>query len=278
LTPPWFDAKPHTENVPTVDLSTIATKGPRTIEELLKIQALEPGIAAIIRTRQLYEIRRMCWDWLHKEIQALGPVDLAIWNGDLIDGKGPKSGQTELLTADRGAQTDMAAAAIDAIGAPANMLAYGTPYHTGNLEDWENEVAAKAKNVAKIGGTDWVTVHGTVIGYRHHCSRSSIPHGPFTLIAKQKLWEGLWAERGEYPDSDILIRSHVHYHCFCGGPGWVAMTTPALQGYGSKIARRSDGVVDFGFVWLEIWGKGDFQWQVKTLKLRAASDAVIELT
>jgi hypothetical protein len=280
LTPDWHDAKPHTENIPTIDLSVndLPTKNPATISELMKIRALDPGAASLIRTRQLYERRRACWNWFTKEVTALGPLDLAIWNGDLIDGKGSKSGQTELLTADRARQAEMAASILDHVGASANLIAYGTPYHGGKFEDWEDEVAAQAKNVAKIGSSDWVNVNGLTIGYKHHCSRSTIPHGPFTLIAKQKLWETLWAERDEYPSSDILIRSHVHYHRYCGGPGWVAMTTPALQAYdGSKVARFALGVCDYGFIWIDVWGKGDYQWHVVSLKLLSARDAVVTL-
>ena len=279
LTPPEFDADPHTtQDQSKYSLSGLPERGPWSARQLMEARALAPGVAARIRAGQLYAMRRMCWDWLMKELEPLKPqIDLAIWNGDLIDGKGPKSGQTELLTADRGVQSDMAAAVIAEVGAPVNMIAYGTPYHTGASEDWEDEVAAKAPNVAKIGSSDWVEVNGVTIGYKHHCGRSSIPHGHFTPIAKQKLWELLWAERGDYPNSDILVRSHVHHYRYCGGPGWVAMTTPALQGYGSKINRFALGLVDFGFVWITVYGPGDFQWEARTLQLRRAQDAVVRL-
>lgn len=270
LTPPEFDAKPHTIDEPS-------PTGPITAQDLLKMKAQEPGAATIQRTRQLYDVRRFCWEWFVKEVQSLGTLDAAIWNGDLIDGKGAKSGATELITADRSTQVDMAVGVLDTVGAPVNFIAYGTPYHVGNYEDWEREIANTAKNVAKIGGSDWIDVNGVIVGYRHHCGRSSIPHGPYTPLAKAKLWELLWSERDEYPSSDILIRSHVHYHCYCGRPGWVAMTTPALQGYGSKIARRTLGVVDYGFVVLDITGPGDFSWETRILKLQSASDAVVVL-
>lgn len=275
LTPPEFDAKPHSVDLP--GLSPTTPQGPLTAEQLLKMNAQEPGAATILRTRQLYEIRRYCWNWFYKEIEALGPLDGAIWNGDLIDGKGTKSGATELITADRSTQVEMAVGVLNTVGAPVNFLSYGTPYHGGDFEDWEREIANTARNVAKIGGADWIDVNGLIIGYRHHCGRSSIPHGPYTPLAKEKLWEILWAEHDVYPNSDILIRSHVHYHRYCGGPGFLAMTTPALQGYGSKIARRTLGIVDFGFVVIDVQGKGDFQWQALTVPLRSASSAVVIL-
>lgn len=277
LTPPEFDARPHAFDIPGAPPAAPTSGEPLTADQLLEMNAQEPGAGTLLHTRALYEMRRFCWEWFHKEAQALAPFDAAIWNGDLIDGKGDKSGSTELLTADRSTQAEIAAAVLDTIGAPLNFLAFGTPYHGGNFEDWERETAAMAKNVVKLGGSDWIDVNGLIIGYRHHCGRSSIPHGPYTPLAKERLWELLWAERGEYPGSDILIRSHVHYHAYCGGPGWLAMTTPALQGYASKIARRTLGVVDFGFVVIDVLNKESFTWHALTVPLRSAPSAIVVL-
>ena len=65
-----------------------------------------------------------------------------------------------------------------------------------------------------------------------------------------------------------MLRSHVHYHSFAGGPGWLAMTTPGLQGYGSKFgARNISGTVDIGFVYFDITGKGEYTWGTKIVRM-----------
>ena len=208
-----------------------------------------------------WKMRRYIWDWFTKKVASLGKIDILLYNGDAVDGKGQKSGGTEQTHPDRVDQVEMAVATINHIGAGVTFMSYGTGYHTGTLEDWEDLVALQAKNVTKIGSEDNIEVNEVVINYRHHVGRSTIPHGRHTPVAKEKLWNDLWAQRGEYPSADILIRSHVHYYTFCGDAGWVAVTTPALQGYGSKHgARRMTGTVDAGMLVIDISKEGRYKW------------------
>jgi len=214
-----------------------------------------------------YKTRRLIWTWIHREAKKRGPYDFMLVNGDAIDGRGEKSGGTELLTSDRLVQANMASEAIRSFGVDKIYMTYGTGYHTGQLEDIEDIIAEKVK-AQKIGGEDNLDVNGCVINYKHHIGRSSIPHGRHTSIAKERLWNQLWACRGEYPEAQILIRSHVHYHSYAGGPGWVAMITPALQNYGSKYGTRLvSGTVDIGFVVLDIKSKDEFSWDAPILRM-----------
>ena len=215
----------------------------------------------------LYEIRRQIWTWTHKEAKKRGPYDFMIVNGDCIDGRGEKSGGTELLTTDRLVQCNMAAEAILSFKVKDIFMSYGTAYHTGEFEDLEDIIAEKVK-ARKIGGEDNLDVNGCVINYRHHIGRSSIPHGRHTAVAKERMWNQMWAMRNEYPLAQIIIRSHVHYHSYAGGPGWVAMITPALQNYGSKYGGRIvSGTVDIGIVVLDITSKDDFSWEAPILRM-----------
>jgi hypothetical protein len=71
------------------------------------------------------------WDFMIGEIKELGKVDVLICNGDAIDGKGERSGGTELLEADRTKQADMAAECLSMFKAKKIFMTYGTPYHVG---------------------------------------------------------------------------------------------------------------------------------------------------
>ena len=165
-----------------------------------------------------YQVRRTIWEWYKDKVKSLKP-DIVICNGDCIDGKGDKSGGTELLTLDRDEQCEMAIAALQVIPRrPKLFMSYGTGYHTGNNEDWE-DIIAREMQAEKIGAEDTISVNGLHINYRHHIGRSGIPHGRHTAVAKEKLWNNIWSERGEYPKADVIIRSHVHYHNYAGGPG-----------------------------------------------------------
>ena len=217
-----------------------------------------------------YAVRRTIWNWYKERVTQLKP-DIVIMNGDAIDGKGEKSGGTEQITTDRDEQCEMAIAGLQAIPRrPKLFMSYGTGYHTGNNEDWE-DIIAREMQAEKIGAEDTIDVNGYLINYRHHIGRSGIPHGRHTAVAKEKLWNQIWAERGEYVKADCLIRSHVHYLAYCGGPNWFAMTTGALQGYGSKYgARRCTGAVDVSMTHFDIWSKERVSWENHVLRFPAA--------
>ena len=219
------------------------------------------------RHRTSWRIRRHVWNWFADTTDRLGRVDILIVNGDAIDGRGEASGGTELIYPDRNDQVEMAVAAIKHIGAGKILMSYGTPYHTGKFEDWEDQIAREVK-AEKIGGEDSIDINGTIFNYRHHVGRSSVPHGRHTAVSREKLWNTLWAERGEYPRADIIIRSHVHYFNYAGGSDWLAMTTPALQGYGSKYGNRKvTGTVDIGMVVFNVAKNGDYAWKPLLLRL-----------
>ena len=204
------------------------------------------------------------WDAYLMMLEPLRPIDILVANGDLIDGKGYRWGGTDLITADRAEQAEMATICIEVTEAKEAYLTYGTPYHTGRSEDWEGEVA-KYLGVP-IEDQLWLDVNGVVFDVKHFIGASSVPYGRHTTIARDRLWNLLWAEMGQQPKADILLRSHVHYHNYCGGVSWVAMTTPALQGLGSKFgARYPAGTVDFGLVYFDIDDDGGFTWQSDTI-------------
>jgi hypothetical protein len=218
-----------------------------------------------------YAIRRTTWDWYEERVKAYKP-QIVIYNGDAIDGKGQASGASELLYADRNVQVDMAVACLKAIpGRPKIVMSYGTAYHTGKEEDFEDQIADKVKAVS-IGGEDVIDVNGLLINYRHHLGSSSVPHGRATAISKEVVWNWLWALRGEYPMADVILRSHVHYNVGAFGPGWLGMSLPALQGYGSKYGgRRMSGTVDVGMAYFNVVSKQEYSWDVDILRYPAAA-------
>jgi hypothetical protein len=168
---------------------------------------------------------------------------------------------------DRDEQAEMAEEPIKLPRAKHIVMSYGTAYHSGKTEDWENQIA-KAVGAAKIGSEDTIEVNGLLINYRHHVGSSTIPHGRHTAIAKEVLWNQLWSLRGEYPRADVLIRSHVHYHRYAGAADWLAFTTPCLQGYGTKYGgRRMSGTIDLGVVWLDVYSKDKYTWDRKILRM-----------
>lgn len=247
--------------------------------------AWQIGSESNLTKRQKYgRIQEEAWEWFSDQVQKHGPYDVIIANGDMIDGSGVRSGGTELITVDREEQAEMAIAVLKrCIGKrftvlPKIIMTYGTAYHTGDGEDWENYIANKLD--AKIGAHEWVQVDGVIFDVKHHIGGSQVPHTRANAIGRDALWSQLWADRCMVPDSDILIRSHVHYHVgswdFTIKPHW-RMTTPALQAMGTKYgARRCSGLVDFGFLVFEVEGT-HFDFTPVTVDLKSCKARVTKV-
>ena len=210
------------------------------------------------------------WKFFEDEINKLKPIDICIANGDLIDGKGERTGGTELITSDRNEQVKMAVDILRFIDASRYIFTYGTFYHTGKEEDWEEQIAREFD--APIGGQQFLNVNEVIFHVKHKISGSTIPHGRFTTLARQKLWNLFWAENGEVPKVDIFIRSHVHYFDYCGGKNWFAVITPGLQGWGSKFGERlCEGTIDFGFIHFDIKDRKEWSWKAHIAVVESAS-------
>jgi len=212
------------------------------------------------RQDKFARIQRESWEWYRSTIASLKPIDVLLVNGDCIDGRGERSGGTELLTSNRQSQVDMAVQCIKLAKASAVMMTYGTAYHTGQLEDWEDAIAERVD--ASIGSHEWPEVNGLVFDMKHHIGSSSIPHGRHTAIARDRLWNVLWAERERQPKARVIIRSHVHYFQAVQTADFLALTTPALQAAGTKYGgRRCSGTVDFGLIHFDVDEHGGYTWK-----------------
>lgn len=206
-------------------------------------------------------IQRELWDFYAGKMAELQPIDVLVVNGDAIDGKGSRAGGTETVDENRINQVDMAVRCIAEAKAKQVIMTYGTAYHSGDEEDWEDLVARDAQVQAKIGGHEWIDVNGLIFDLKHHIGGSQIPHGRHTAAAREALWNQMWAEHQEQPKADVIIRSHVHYHAYCGQAGVLCVITPALQGFGSKYGtRRCSGTVDIGMICFDVESKHKFDW------------------
>jgi hypothetical protein len=223
------------------------------------------------------EVQRQCWSFFSNRIKQLGHIDIAIINADCIDGRGEKSGGTELIEIDRQKQCEMATECIDFVKAKKKVMTYGTPYHVGQIEDWENTIAKDIK-AESIGAHEWYDINGKMFDVKHQLGSSGVPHGRGAALFKEWLWNALWNEAGDQPKADVIIRSHVHYFQKVEGVNWEAISTPALQAMGSKFgSRRCSGIVHFGFLSFEIDRNGRITWEKHIAKIEAQKAKALKL-
>jgi hypothetical protein len=230
------------------------------------------------------DAQQECWNYFTSEIDALKPIDSLLLNGDMIDGRGEASGGCELISPDREVQVDIAQECIEYTGAKKAILVRGTPYHTGRQEDWENVLAKQLRgNGMEVEVRDqcFYEINGWTFDAKHEVSSSGIPHGRTTALMREKLWNILWDYlKGGQVDADIMIRSHVHYHVFCGFARYLMLTTPALQAAHTRYgARKCSGIVDFGFVHFDLPTDKDrrFTWVPHVAEVSAQRPKVLKL-
>ena len=221
-------------------------------------------------TRRKYaEMQSKIWGFYVDTLKSLQPINCLVINGDAIDGKGARSGGTELLEADRVIQCQMAAECIRQAKAKKILMVRGTPYHVGAEDDFETEIASLV-GADKIGDHEWLDCGGVIFDIKHKVGSSSIPHGRNTAPQRAALWNMFWAERGIQPKAKVFIRSHVHYHTFSGDAWRLVMTLPALQGWTKYGSKECEGTTDIGIVSFDCEG-GEYKWQSHLLSLQWAA-------
>ena len=242
-----------------------------------------PGLAAHARW---HAIQKELWERRQGLISAIGKPDRLILMGDLIDGRGERSGGTELVATSLSDQVRMAAEAASQWGADQIQMVRGTDYHTGwGGEDWENFIAEELRTGGtrvRIDDHAFVTIDGVTFDLKHDLGASSIPHGRATAILKERLWNEQWWLDGEgEPLADVILRAHTHYHIgtwgYRGDRLWVAMITPALQAAATKYGQRKcRGVVHWGLV--EFWVEDGrlVEWKPHILAIKANRNEAVE--
>jgi hypothetical protein len=165
---------------------------------------------------------------------------------------------------------------ISAIAEQTNLLALNAAIEAARAGESGRGFAVVADEVnAEIHGQMFVEVEGVRFHLKHKVGGSSIPHGRHTATARERLWLREWADVADWPQADVILRGHVHYHQYAGGPGWLAMTCPALQGPSTKYgSRQCSGTVDFGIVTFEVDGD-DYDWRAHTVQLVESMPTVV---
>jgi hypothetical protein len=186
------------------------------------------------------------WAFYTGVIDNLKPVDILICNGDSIDGKGQRSGGTELIVSDRNEQILIAKKCIDYAEAKKVIVVNGTPYHTGTDDDFEAMLSELLH--AEYGNHCHLDISGVKLDIKHKVSSSVIPHGRYTSPRREAVWNAIWAERGLMEHADFIIRSHVHYYSLSEDAATTVITTPALQGWTKYGSRECSGVCDIGLL------------------------------
>ena len=216
-----------------------------------------PKYQSAIRGNKHFRTQVALWDFYEETIESIQPIDFLASNGDGIDGRGERSGGSELLTNNRHTQCDMTSESILLTKAKVIALTRGTPYHVGQLEEFE-DIIAKNVNAIKIEDHAWYDINGVIFDVKHQPGGTSgVPHTSGTAITMDHLWNIIWNDHNlEQPRADVTLRAHTHSFSFHGNDIWLGIYQPALQGMGSKFgAKQCRKLVHFGIIWFDIFNE-----------------------
>ena len=218
------------------------------------------------------------WAWYTQTLEAIGPVDACLLNGDLIDGKQRRSHGSEALTVDPDEQVDIALAAFEPIQARGYLATYGTPYHTSDGgTDWERRLARDLR--AHIDNYLFIRVNNRIIKARHELVGSSgTPVGGDIGYRKQLVFNADRAQLGTEPLADLILCAHIHHHNAVmqarpGKPARWCISGPGMQGSTKFGARRCSGPVERGMLLFEIPDdpQEEITWQTYLMPVRSQS-------
>lgn len=215
---------------------------------------------------QQFLYRQKLYHWFREKIAEQGPFDICVVNGDVIDGKGIKSGGNEQIYSSRPKQIEMAVELLKEIPATNFGFTFGTGYHVGPEDDWEIEVAREFGETPKdVLVKD---VNGLIMKWRHHIGGSIAPTGRANAPTRQQEWDILWSLDGEFERANVLVFNHVHYFQSQTNRFGTWFTSPGLLGLGGSQlgSRRMGGTVDYGFLTFEVKSKEDWSWKAHLLK------------
>lgn len=227
---------------------------------------------------ELYKIQKEFWNWFTKSIKSLGKIDVCFLLGDLVEGKQKKAGNTDIITADMQTQASIASRCVKQINANKYVFIRGTNYHVfvDGIEV-EDLIASEFEN-SYIGNQLFTNINDVIFDLKHKVGGSTIPHGRFTALAKERLWNVLWNETKNQPKADVLLRGHVHYYSVCQNSMFTAMSLPAMQiPYGGNYGEKCcSGIVDVGYVVFEV-DEGKYSWNTNLYTSRTFAMETIKI-
>ena len=223
----------------------------------------------------IHDLQSEMWKKVREYARKTKGADMLIINGDAIEGNGWRSAGTETLSTDRFVQCDMFIKFVQIFQVKKIVMTFGTPYHTGDAEDFERYIADRIG--AEIHSHAYLKIEDLIFDVRHHMGSSTVPYGRFTQLAKSRTWNVINSVDEAEPLANVYVRGHVHYYGFCGDDQYTAISLPALQSGHTKFGkRRCEGRVNWGMLEFEV-DKKDISWKPYIARLEAEKAKVVEL-
>lgn len=143
--------------------------------------------------------------------------DFLIHTGDSIEGKQRKDNSKGLWTVDLGVQAAASVPLIDMWGAKSVFGVMGTPYHTEEGENYDEQVMGKVANSVACRGRyappdRYVHIAGAVIHVSHKIGGTSVFQYRGTALSRELAMNRVMSKETEVYKAHLIIRGHVHHY------------------------------------------------------------------
>jgi len=232
-------------------------------------------IAEKIDIPGLSDLRRQYWAWWLKSIKESGKFDVAVANGDLIDGTGYKDKGIYQDTTNIEWQQKIAIEVLNTINTKKHFIVRGTKYHVMDVLEAENAIAAALGAV--IDDAIIFKCNGKLFKVKHKGTRGGVPHSATPKLGK-RIWDIISSYAYGEDIPDFSIRSHAHEKFYCETDFGVFIQTPCLQLKGrSAYGRGIDGLYSVGFMVIEIDKNGDFIKHERIFKIKSKTKRTLKI-
>jgi len=200
-------------------------------------------------------------EW-RKMLKRVGPVDVCIANGDLVEGINRAEGGAGNWTNELDVQVDEAARLLKMIGAKQYYGTQGSPYHTGLNTSCDKLVLDKLDGIFK---TDlYLTVNGIRFHCRHDIGYSGVPHGRATAPNRDLINTKLNSDL--YGNVDISLYAHTHYSQGVMNYGQKAFIVPGWKARDGFVRRKSSNAFDNGYGLFRIDDDGYYTYDIYSFR------------
>jgi len=210
------------------------------------------------------------WRWFESRIPQ--KVDVAIWNGDMVEGEGRRD-PTFHLTTDMRQQINMAIEIVEKVNAKKNIFVYGTPYHTGYVMDYEAMIADHFEE--DIHHRQRISVNGVRFDCSHKASKTNTPVGGDIGLRKPLIWNMLYDAIDGRALAHYVLRSHTHEFRVVGNEHGTAINLPAMKLGAAdfdRYPRGMDGWYSLGFLVFNCVNEQEHSWHKEIMKFNMAGD------
>lgn len=208
-------------------------------------------------------IQEIGWKFFVDGMKKLGKVDLCVVNGDAVDGPGKKDSLCHITT-NVATQRKMAIECLRQVKTDKFIFVRGTGFHVTTDHEIEDDIAYHFR--AEIYDERKIDVNGCVLHCRHTTGKGGTAYGSVTSLQRSAVVKLMDDVATCSTQADIYIRSHIHEAMSIERSVFTALSTPSFKFKGESFGRKCTGFLDYGFVWIEIRGKKDFDIHFNTMK------------